>query len=171
MSKVNPTVKTFVDKYYVFALQTQQKKGISAVAILTQAACESAWGKSAPGNNFFGIKDFDGVNGNEQLLTTTEYLATNKAKFPQVISIVWDAAKKLYKYTVKDYFRAYKTPEECFTDHADFFFRNKRYAKALLVKSDTDQFIDAIAAAGYATDPNYAKTLKTVARMIEAATH
>jgi len=169
MSKVNPVAKAFVDKFYHFALQTQEKTGISAVAILAQAAVESAWGKSAPGHMFFGVKDTDGINGNEQLLTTTEYLATNKAKFPQVISVTWDKTKKLYKYVVKDYFRKYTTPEACFTDHAQFFFKNKRYAAALLVKGNPDLFIDAIAKAGYATAPDYAKTLKSVARMIETA--
>ncbi|MDJ1500451.1 glycoside hydrolase family 73 protein [Xanthocytophaga agilis] len=165
----NPTVTNFVKKYYPFAKQTQDKVGISAVAILAQAAVESAWGKSAPGNMFFGVKDTDGVNGNEQLLQTVEYLATSKAKFPVTISVTWDKTKKLYKYIVKDYFRKYKTPEECFTDHAQFFFKNSRYAKALKVKEDPFLFIDAIAKAGYATAPDYAKILRNVALMIISA--
>lgn len=165
----NQTVKSFVDKYYKYAKNTELRTGISAIAILAQAAVESGWGKSAPGNMFFGVKDTDGVNGNEQLLQTVEYLATSKAKFPVIISITWDKAKKLYKYIVKDYFRKYATPEDCFVDHADFFYKNKRYHLALKSKSDPYKFIDAIAAAGYATAPNYATTLKKVAKMIEEA--
>ena len=165
------TVQEFVTAYYTFAKNTEYKTGISAIAILAQAALESGWGKAAPGNMFFGVKDTDGINGNEQLLTTTEYSRRADLKFPEIISItpVLIGGQKYFKYKVKDYFRKYDTPEECFTDHANFFIRNSRYAKALLVKSDPYKFIDEIAAAGYATAPDYASTLKSVVRKIEAA--
>ena len=159
--------KDFVEKYYPFAKQTQDKVGISAVAILAQAAVESGWGEKAPGNMFFGVKDTDGINGNEQLLTTTEYSKKSTLKFPVILKVVFDPVRKLYKYLVKDYFRKYNSPEECFTDHANFFLKNSRYAKALTVKEDPYKFIDEIAAAGYATGPNYAATLKSVAKTIE----
>lgn len=161
--------KQFVDTYLPYAKQAQVNTGISAVAILAQAAVESAWGKVAPGNMFFGVKDTDGVNGNEQLLTTTEYSRRADLKFPVVISVtpVVMNGTKMFKYRIKDYFRKYATPEECFTDHGKFFLKNKRYAEALKVKADPMAFIDAIAKAGYATDPNYAKTLKSVANTIQ----
>ena len=57
------------------------------------------------------------------------------------------------KYKVKDWFRKYATPEECFTDHTKFFFRYSRYKAALDVRGDHVAFIKAIATAGYATDP------------------
>lgn len=161
--------KEFVAQFYPFALKTQQKTGISAVAVLAQAALESGWGKSAPGNMFFGVKDTDGINGNEQLLQTTEYSRRADLKFPEIISItpVIRNGEKYFKYVVKDYFRKYATPEECFTDHTKFFFDNKRYKKALEVKNDPYKFIDEIAKAGYATAPSYAEMLKKVAKMIE----
>lgn len=161
--------KEFVQQYYPFALKTQQKTGISAVAVLAQAALESGWGKYAPGNMFFGVKDTDGVNGNEQLLQTTEYSRRADLKFPEIISItpVVRNGEKYFKYVVKDYFRKYTTPEECFNDHTKFFFENKRYKKALEVKNDPYKFIDEIAKAGYATAPDYAEILKKVAKMIE----
>ncbi|WP_107809436.1 MULTISPECIES: glucosaminidase domain-containing protein [unclassified Elizabethkingia] len=68
---------------------------------------------------------------------------------------------KIFKHIRKDYFRKYKTPEKSFTDHANSFFRNKRYAAALTVKSDPNKFIDVIA-----TAPDYAKVLKDVVRSI-----
>lgn len=162
------TPKQFVSAYLPFALNTQKKTGISAVAILTQAALESAWGKVAPGNMFFGVKDTDGLNGNEQLLTTTEYSSRANLKFPVIISItpVLRNGRKMFKYKVKDYFRKYKTPEDCFNDHCKFFFANKRYAKALEVRSDYNRFFEEIAKAGYATDPNYSNVLKSVAKTI-----
>ena len=149
-------------------MDTQQKTGISAIAILAQAALESGWGEMAPGNMFFGVKDTDGVNGNEQLLTTTEYSRSATLKFPEIIYVVpvIKDGQKYFKYKVKDYFRKYNTPEESFTDHAKFFLANKRYSKALLVKDDPYKFFDAIAAAGYATAPGYADTLKKIAKNI-----
>ena len=165
------TPKQFVSTFLPFAKQTEIKSGISAIAILAQAALESGWGESAPGNMFFGVKDTDGVNGNEQLLTTTEYSRRNDLKFPVIISIVPVVrdGQKYFKYTVKDYFRKYETPEECFTDHVQFFFKNPRYSTALTVKGNTDRFIEEIAKAGYATAPDYATLLKSVAQSVEKA--
>lgn len=162
----------FVKAYYPYAKETERKTGISAKAILAQAALESGWGKAAPGNMFFGVKDTDGINGNEQLITTTEYSRRADLKFPVIISItpVVRNGQKWFKYVVKDYFRKYHTPEECFTDHANFFFKNPRYKKALEVKHDPYKFAEAIAAAGYATDPNYASTLKQLVKMVETNT-
>lgn len=158
----------FVGAYYKFAKQTEQKTGISAIAILAQAALESGWGKYAPGNMFFGVKDTDGINGNEQLITTTEYSRRSDLKFPVILSVTPTIRNgvKYFKYRVKDYFKKFETPEESFTHHAQFFFKNKRYRKALEVRNDYNRFIDEIAKAGYATDPNYAEQLKSVARSI-----
>lgn len=161
------TPKEFVTAYLPYAKQTEQKTGISAMFILAQAALESAWGKSAPGYCFFGVKDTDGINGNEQLLRTSEYLATDKAKFPQIISIQWDSAKKLYHYIVKDYFRKYNTPEESFTDHTNFFYKNKRYFNALQVRQDPYKFATEIAKAGYASAPDYAQSLHKMIDLIK----
>ncbi len=163
--------KEFVSTYLSFAKETEEKTGISAIAILAQAALESGWGKAAPGNMFFGVKDTDGINGNEQLLTTTEYSRRSDLKFPEIISVtpVLKNGQKYFKYVVKDYFRKYDTPEQCFTDHTSFFFKNPRYQAALEVKSDPYQFIDEIAKAGYATAPDYATLLKSVAKTVERA--
>lgn len=162
--------KKFIEKYKHFALETERKTGINHLFILAQAALESGWGKSVPGNMFFGVK----ANPNlfpahkRQLLTTSEVLKDSKQgyKFPIVLSITERPDGK-YLYRVKDWFRKYETPEECFTDHANFFFKNKRYAKALGVKHDPYKFAEEVAKAGYATAPNYANTLKSVIAEIE----
>ena len=158
----------FVRKYYPYAKKVETKTGISAIAILTQAALESAWGDVAPGNMFFGVKDTDGINGNEQLLTTTEYTRSAKNPLPVPISSipVIKNGVKMFKHKGQDYFRKYSTPEDCFNDHAQFFIKNKRYSDALKVKHDYIKFFDAIALAKYATDPNYAAILKAVSKSI-----
>lgn len=165
------TISGFVKAYYKYAKETEEKTGISAVAILAQAALESGWGKVAPGNMFFGVKDTDGINGNEQLLLTTEYSRNANLKFPQIISITPITIKGLpyYKYRVRDYFRKYDTPEQSFTDHANFFIRNKRYANALKFKHNCRQFLVKVAEAGYATDPDYKNKMLKMCDLIENA--
>ncbi|HOI48460.1 MAG TPA: glucosaminidase domain-containing protein [Prolixibacteraceae bacterium] len=159
----------FVKKYLLYAREIEDKTGLSAVAILAQAAVESSWGEAAPGNMFFGIKDTDGVNGNEQLITTTEYSRRPDEKFPVIISVkpVVVSGQTLYKYKVKDYFRRYETPAGSFADHAALFFRNKRYQQALAVRHDPEKFLIEIARAGYATDPEYISLLLKVVKMIQ----
>ena len=167
------TPKEFITKHLPYALETERKTGISALFILAQAGLESAWGKSPIGNNFFGIKVPKSLVSStpkekKQLLRTTEVLDTpnEKSKFPEVISITKRTDGK-YLYIVRDWFRKYDSPEESFTDHARLFLTNKRYAKALEVKTDPYKFAEEVAKAGYATEPTYAERLKGVIRTIE----
>nr|WP_314752144.1 glucosaminidase domain-containing protein [uncultured Capnocytophaga sp.] len=161
------TPKEFIKQYKPFALETERKTGISHLFTLAQAALESGWGERGVGNNFFGIKaGKDTPVNKKQLLRTTEVLSSANAVFPKIFSIKKRADGK-YTYTVLDWFRKYDTPEECFTDHAQFFFKNKRYAKALLVKADPYKFAEEVAKAGYATATNYADSLKKLIKKME----
>jgi flagellum-specific peptidoglycan hydrolase FlgJ len=148
------------------AKNIELKYGIPHLFIIAQAALESGWGEHAPGNMLFGVKDHDGMNGNEQLLTTTEYLTIPNAKFPQIISVVQVAGKKLWKYIVKDWFRKYNTPEDSLTDHA-YVLLGPRYKPAFQFKTDPYKFTEEIARVGYATDPDYAGKIKAIIKMIE----
>ena len=161
------TPKEFITKFLPYALETERKTGISALFTLAQSALETGWGKDAPGNMMFGVKAKESMPAEKrQLVQTTEILATDKEKFPVIISIKKRPDGK-YKYTVKDWFRKYDTPEESFTDHAKLFLTNKRYAKALQVKTDPYKFAEEVAKAGYATEPTYAERLKGVIRKVE----
>jgi len=163
------TPKDFVAAFLPDAKQMEAETGFSAIAVLTQGALESGWGKFMPGNMMFGVKDTDGVNGNEQLLTTTEYSRRSDLKFPIIISVTpcLRNGQKYFKYKIKDYFRKYDTVKDCFVDHIKFFQTNPRYATALKVRGDANLFFDEISKAGYATDPNYSDTLKAVAKSVE----
>lgn len=154
------TPEEFVKKYYPEAKKVEKETGFHYLITLAQGALESGWGKKALGNNFFGIKWNEGNKQDKQLITTTEYLSKPNVKFPEVIKV--EKVGKLYKYTVKDWFRKYDTPAEGFADHINFFLKNPRYAKALLVKDKPEQFFEEIAKAGYATAPDYAKQLKAM---------
>ena len=173
MTNNEQQIAHFVTTYKPYALETERKTGISHLFILAQAGLESGWGKSPIGNNFFGIKVPKSLVSStpkekKQLLRTTEVLATpnEKDRFSEVISITKRTDGK-YLYIVRDWFMKYATPEECFTDHANFFFRNKRYTKALDVKADPYKFAEEVAKAGYATAPNYAESLKALIKEIE----
>lgn len=159
----------FVAAYRRFAEQSQEKTGIDARFTLAQAALESGWGRSAPGNMFFGVKANPAtVSANKrQLLLTSEVMSDEhqSARFPKVVSITKRPDGK-FLYRVWDWFRKYDTPEECFTDHAALFHNNKRYAKALEVRHDPYLFAAEIAEAGYATAPDYAKTLHRMINQI-----
>lgn len=166
--------KLFVDLLWKDAVICQQKTGIHPLATLAQAAVESGWGEHAPGNMYFGQKDFDGLNGNEQLITTFEYNKSATLTPKQIGLETIDSIKpvliqgvKFFKYSGKSYFRKYETPSDCFVDHCEFILKNKRYKKALEVKDDPYAFIDALAAAGYAQSPDYASLLKQIARSLE----
>ena len=162
----------FVINNFKHAKRVQVETGIQADAVLTQAALESGWGKYAVGNMYFGVKDTDGSNDNEQLLTTTEYHRSADKKYPVIISVTPCIINNqhYFKYRVKDYFRKYPSPYESFLDHANFLKKNGRYKKALAVSSDSKEFLRAIADAGYATDPQYKKkllgTLETIQELI-----
>lgn len=158
------TPKEFVQKFRKDAEECQRTTGIHFVATLAQAALETGWAKAVPGNMFFGIKSKP-TDTEKQLITTREVLKTRNAKFPEIISIT-DNKNGTFTYKVKDWFRKYKTPADSFKDHSKFFFENPRYKNALLVRGDYNKWFDEISKAGYATDPNYANTLKAVAKTI-----
>ena len=162
------TPKEFVNKYKAFALQTEAKTGISAKLILAQSALETGWGKSAPGNMMFGVKaKRDTPSNRRQLVVTREVMSyPNHTSFPEIISVTKRSDGK-YTYIVKDWFMKYDTPEESFTDHANFYLKNPRYSKALKVREDPRKFAEEIAKVGYATDPNYANVLKSIIGTIE----
>lgn len=158
----------FILKYYPYAKEAELKTKVPAIFIMAQAAVESAWGKATPGNMMFGIKDTDGINGNEQLITTTEYLKSPTAKFPAIISKVFLPAKNLYKYVVKTWFRKYNSPKESFEDHGNFFIKNKRYHDNFITcKSDWRCWCKEVAKDGYATGTNYANLLLQIGESIE----
>lgn len=161
--------KNFVAAYLPYALETEAVTGISAAAILAQAALESGWGEKAPGNMFFGVKDPEkGTTGKGQLIVTTEYLKKPDQHhlFPEVISVVWSDKYKKWKYTVRDWFRKFDTPAGSFLEHAQLFMKNPRYATAVANGKDPEQFFREVQKAGYATAPNYADVLIAVVRTI-----
>ncbi len=156
MAKLTP--QEFYKTYAPYALKVQEETGLHYLAILTQASQESGWGGSIIGTgNLFGVKDTDGINGNEVEVITTEILNTGNKVFAKTISIVKQGVK--WVHTIRDYFRKYDSVEQGFKDHAKFFVDNSRYRKAWAYRTDAEAFLRLVADAGYATDPDYKNKL------------
>lgn len=151
-------IQDFIDKYYSFAKKAEAETKVPALFSTSQSALETGWGGVIVGNMMFGVKDRDGINGNEQLLTTTEYHNSPNVKYPVILSITEIIKGKRWKYKIKDWFRKYPTPYESFLDHGKFLIKNKRYAKAFQTTNPYD-FAKEVCRAGYATDPDYEKSI------------
>ena len=120
---------------------------VPASFVVAQAALESAWGKSAlttEGRNLFGVKADSSWHGPVLMLPTRE-----------CIKGAW--------CTVPATWRKYPNWRASIDDHAQFFINNPRY-KPAFETTDGEAFAHAVAAAGYATDPQYADKVIAVMR-------
>lgn len=127
------------------ALATQAKTGIPASFTIAQAALESGWGKSgltAQACNLFGVKADAGWCGDVLSLPTQECLRGQ-----------W--------VTVPAKWRKYKDWQSCIDDHASFLLKNPRYKPVFAFKTGI-QFCQAVADAGYATDPSYSAKIAQI---------
>lgn len=158
----------FITTYYPFAKKVESETGVPALFTIAQTALETGYGDRAPGNMMFGVKDTDGVNGNEQLITTTEYHSSPNVKYPFLYWVKEVVKGKRWQYKVKDWFRKYPTPYESFRDHALFLQTNKRYGPAFSYRFLPYEFAKAICTAGYATSPDYWPVIESIMKTIEA---
>ena len=150
---------SFVNKYYPYAYEVWLKTGFPISSILAQCAIETGNGATIVGNMMFGVKSTK-TDEPRQLLVTKEESKNGNLIFPEIKSKV--LIDGIYHYIVKDWFRKYNSPEESFSDHANFLLKNKRYANALKFKDKPTYFSREIARAGYATAVGYDKTFISV---------
>jgi flagellum-specific peptidoglycan hydrolase FlgJ len=183
-NKITKAVKTFTSNmaktdfiklFLPYATYVQSVTDVPASVILAQAGLESGWGASVYGNNFFGIKAGPSWKGETQLLKTWECGKTGIAAKDGIKDIVISifkpgdpagVCKSGYSYRVYSKFRRYKTVKDGFLDHANFLKTNPRYAKAFNYTHNPKQFAAEVAAAGYATDPDYKNKLHTIIDLI-----
>ena len=139
---MNKEQKTFIETAGVIATNDMKESGVLASLTIAQAILESAWGKSEltrTGNALFGIKATQDWKGKTLIRKTTE-------------------CKDGKKVEVNAVFRAYDTWKESVADHSEFLKKNKRYEKVIGEKN-YKVACNAVASAGYATDPGYAGKL------------
>lgn len=121
-----------------------QRLGVSPNILLAQAALESGWGRSMPGNNLFGVKASAGWSGGTVQAYTHEASAAGE---------VGQTSQ----------FRAYPSLAAAVADYVQLIEHNARYRAALGAGGDPLAYGQALVAGGYATDPNYAGKLAAVA--------
>lgn len=136
----------FVNMLWPAALQASQATGIDPRIIVAQAAQETGWGNSAPGNNYFGIKSHGKSGG--QTFTTHEVVNGQRVK-------------------INDSFRQFGSPAESVAGYASFMLENPRYQPLRQAKG-LDAQLAALGQSGYATDPNYAASVGAIARSLPA---
>lgn len=143
--------------------------GLNPYFVAAQAALETGWGKSAIGNNLFGITAGDKWAGQRKVVRTTEYFKDDRQgyRFVKVHSIT-PLRDGRYRYDVERAFRDYSTVEDCVRDHFKVLSL-KRYAGAMPFKGNVQKFAFEVAKAGYCTaDPTtYAKQIGSIAATLK----
>ncbi|WP_151733916.1 glycoside hydrolase family 73 protein [Paenibacillus tengchongensis] len=138
------TASKFLDKIIPYAVADMQRSHIAASLTIAQAALESNWGNSgltAKANNLFGIKG-SGPAGSI-VIRTTEYVGGRPVQ-------------------VAATFRAYNNWGESVADHSAVIVGGVSWNRNLynkVIGVDGRTAAREIAAAGYATDPQYANKL------------
>lgn len=139
--------EAFVKSIWPHAVETARELGVSAKALVAQAALETGWGRRLVGgddsHNLFGIKA-TGKWGGKSVDSGTHEFENGR------------------RVNVRAQFRAYDSVHQSFTDYARLM-RNERYAGALAAGEDTSRFANALQTAGYATDPSYAAKISAIA--------
>lgn len=139
----------FVSALMPAALEASQRTGVDPRIIVAQAAQETGWGRSAPGNNYFGIKSH-GQDGGQDL-ATHEVVNGQRVK-------------------VNDSFRTFDSPGNSVAGYADFLLENPRY-KPMMAAQGLDAQLEALGASGYATDPSYSRSVGAIARSLPMPTN
>lgn len=146
----------FLRKLRPHAEQAAREIGVDPDALLAQAALETGWGHSVPGNaqgdssfNLFGIKAGSQWSGATVNVPTLEF----ESGIP---------VRKVER------FRAYDSPADSFRDYAALIRDSARYANARGAGDNVEAFATALQQGGYATDPHYAQKIAAVASEVRA---
>jgi len=133
----------FIKKYGKYAILVERATGFPAKLLLVQAALETGWGRYVKGNNLYGIKDTELLEG-EVWAETQEY------------------TKEGWKKVVDD-FEVFKSPSESMLFLVAMYRHSPRY-KGLyeLAQKDYKAFFEELEKRGYATDPGYAEKLTSI---------
>ncbi len=146
----------FVRTLWPQAQAAAQQLGVHPVGLVAQAALESNWGRSMPrsaggasSNNLFGVKATGGWGGDAVTAATQEFQRGGMA-------------------SVHSAFRAYPNSQAALQDYVATLKGNPRYSAALGAGNDVGAFASALQKGGYATDPNYAAKVTSVAQQVAA---
>ena len=141
----------FVQDVWKHAQKAARRLGVSAKALVAQAALETGWGQhvmssnnGANSFNLFGIKAGPEWDGATAVRPTIEFV---------------DGVAR--RETAK--FRAYPNIAAAFDDYVRLIDGNPRFANVRNNSTSVSGFAEALQAAGYATDPQYASKISEIA--------
>lgn len=147
---ISDTQENFVMLLKPHAEKAAAELNINPDVLIAQVALETGWGKHVihdnQGNNsfnLFNIKASTNWQGDIVNVPTLEYrngIAANE----------------------KADFRKYTDYAESFSDYVRLMKNNPRYDDVLAAGTDSRKYAEALQAAGYATDPEYAKKIKNL---------
>jgi flagellum-specific peptidoglycan hydrolase FlgJ len=138
-------VSAFIKELSGPAQDSMKMTSVPASFVVAEGALESNWGLSGlvqDAKNIFGVKADASWSGPVFTMRTRECI--------QGVWVVQEAR-----------WRKYDTWLQCLEDHAAFFHQNERYHNCFQHK-DGPGFAEAVAAAGYATDPDYAEKITDI---------
>ena len=136
------TPQAFIAAISPAAVSLMSTSKIPASFTIAEAALESGWGAHCPGFNIFGIKADPSWHG-------------------PIVTESTDEDENGQTVTITANFRAYPSWLASLQDHAQFLLVNPRYQPAFAYSTGA-LFAKAVAAAGYATDPQYAQKIISI---------
>ena len=149
-SSISESQENFVTLLKPHAEKAAKELNISPDVLIAQVALETGWGKHVihdqKGNNsfnLFNIKAAGGWQGDKVNISTLEYrdgIAANE----------------------KADFRKYSNYAQSFSDYVSLMKNSPRYQEALDAGKNSSAYAEALQSAGYATDPHYAKKIKSL---------
>jgi flagellar protein FlgJ len=149
-ASVSESQENFVSMLRPHAEKAAAELEINPDVLIAQVALETGWGKHVIHDhkgensfNLFNIKANSGWQGGKVNVTTLEYrdgIAANE----------------------KADFRKYTNYAESFSDYVRLMKNSPRYQQALESGKNSSAYAEALQSAGYATDPLYAKKIKSL---------
>lgn len=149
-ASVSDSQENFVSMLRPHAEKAAEELQINPDVLIAQVALETGWGRHVihdhrGGNSFnlFNIKAGSSWQGDKVNVSTLEYrggIAANE----------------------RADFRKYSNYAESFSDYVRLMKNNPRYQQALDAGKNSSAYAEALQSAGYATDPHYAKKIKSL---------
>ena len=140
----------FVHKLWPHAERAASKLGVAPEAIVAVAALETGWGGAVmqrpdgrSANSLFGIKADANWSGARVSASTREFVNGSPV-------------------TRRETFRAYDSIADSVEDFTRFLKDSPRYREAVAAGTDAQAFVESLARGGYATDPVYARKLRSI---------
>lgn len=161
------TKAEIISNYWQGACDATKNTGIFPQTLISQLILESGYNLSSLSTlyyNFFGIKADSYWSGQVVSKTTKEYVGGYEQTFygTGLLYSSRNAALNAGADSVT-LFRVYPSVMAGFSDYINFLNSNSRYRKAGVFDASTpEEQFDALQAAGYATEQDYASQLKDV---------